>query len=850
MYKRISTIFLCLFLMCGLFYIEPVLAMEQKTASNYDELKLAVEQGGEKEITVTGDIVFKDQITVPEGSNIVIKDDGKKRRLIYGPDMVVESSSRYGKGLFFVGKNATLTIDGSSNDNLVFDGNRNNITANMEVTDNGVFLTVSGDGASVKINHGSFLNSKNRGMKTAPILVKDKGRLVVNDVLIKDNLFNGNQTTANYKYRDWDNNTQTIWSAKGSAIAVQSGAEVVFNNGIVENNGIIGDAAAFSDANISTEVPDHNAEVSPITLFGQNTKVTINGGTFRNNSAGIGGVLSAWNGAEANINGGVFTDNRSISYGGVCYAASSFYNVESGTPVLNNGDVVSKINITGGKFSGNKAYKNGGGAVFGDWNSLTNISSGIFENNSAPNGGAVVISDRWREGTGDDGGSRVYSIAQAAGYKDYNKWLWRAKASISGATFRGNSASLTGGALYINSSDVSLTSGTFDGNSSARYGGAIYLSSAPHVLKINNAYFENNRAENTDFENIVWDHENQQVNLYNGAGGALWYCPTGNTEFYVSNSAGFDNNSAFRSGDEYSSVTKLKKDNAENSSDPDLKGKDFKVTISDRMLGGGKINWYKDGSAISSNGERYKEGDEPISSIKEESKDIAIKGISSDDAKKAAKINASIFFSNNKSARGGAVATNGTVIIGDKEKEFNLKVVKEWDKSLENVRDDKDTSVEIELYNVTDESNRILIDKVTLNKVNGYEAVFKNLPLEANSHKIKYEVVEKGDKYNVTYDNKIVDTADVNNGQEVKTTIINGKKDEPPTEPDKPNPDKPEKPEIHKPDKPVKDKNNKPPTDNHAPNTGDPGMELYMGMGILCLVSINVLFMNRKRKNG
>lgn len=777
--KKLGIVF-ALILSFGSVFTGLSFAAESSEVASFEQLKSAVEAGGEKEIVIKQDINFTDQIVLPQGSNITIKDDGSVRKLIYDPSMAVDDSDRYGKGLFLVENGAKLTVSGTSNSNLVFDGNKEHIEKSMDVTDNGVFITVKDPESKVLIEHASFVNSKNRGMKTAPILVKDGGSLVIQDVLIRDNLFNANQTTANYKFRDWDNNTQTIWSAKGSAIAIQSGGVVEINGGTIENNGLVGGDDPFGEANIREEIPNHNTATGAITLFGKDSRLVINDGIFRNNSAGLGGVVSIYNGAEAVINGGLFEGNRAIRFGGAIIAYSSFYDVESGTPVLNQGTVVSKIQIHGGTFKNNKAYKSGGGVLFSDWNSKTSITGGVFEGNSAPDGGAVVINDRWREGAGDDGGSQVYSVAAQAGFKSYSQWKWRSPAEISGGKFLNNHADRTGGAIYINSSDVSLTKALFEGNTSRRYGGAIYLSSEPHVLHLNNAYFEGNKAENTDVENIVWNHEGQTVNLYNGVGGALWYCPTGNTEFYASNSAGFKDNVAARGGDEYASATKLSQENAANSQDPDIKGKTFVVTIADRMLGGGKINWYKDGSAVGNELPRYAQNDQVLGKMQGVTDEIAIKGISSEEAQALARANASILFINNSSSRGGAVATNGTLVMGDKDKEFKLTVTKVWDKTLDEVKNNDETKVVVDLYNATDKDHKVLVDSLVLTKENEYKGSFENLPLEAGSKKITYEVLERGDRFAVSYTNNVINTEEVSNGDELNVQITNGKKSEQP----------------------------------------------------------------------
>lgn len=792
--RSIKVFIVCsLLLLTSFFSFVNVKAIEEVEVLNFENLKNEILKGGEKVIVIKNDIYFTEQLVLPEKSNITLKDDGSVRRLILGQEMTTESTSSYGKGLIHVSDGAKLTLDATANENLVFDGNKDGISINLDVSDNGLFLTSSKENSLIIINHASFVNSKNRGGKTAPILAKDSSKIIINDVVIKDNLYNHNETIGNHQFRDWDNPTNTAWSAKGSAIAIQGGAEVIFNNGTIEHNGILDDPKAFSEENLAREIPDHNSEQGAISLFGQGSKITINDGVFKNNSGGLGAVLTVISGAEAIVNGGVFEDNRAILRGGVITSYSSVYNVQNGNPSLNDGSVISKVSVNDGTFKNNKAYKMGGGAIFSDWNTQLDINDGRFENNYGLHGGAVVIGDRWRSGT-EDGGSELYEIAKGAGFTNYDKqWIWRSKANINGGEFIKNHADLSGGAIYINSSDVNINAARFEENDSLRFGGAIYLSSVPHKLHLKNAYFENNQAENVGVENIAYNHDNQEVNLYNGIGAAIWYCPTGDSEFYVSNSAAFAENKALRAGDDFSSVTKLTKENAENSSDPDVKGHDFKVSLENRMLGGGLVKWYKDGSSDGKNS-RYSSGDQPLENISDVKEELLLKAISLQGAKEAAKASAKVIFVNNKSARGGAVATNGSVIIGDKDKKFDLKVVKKWDEKLSEIKDNENTKVTIELYNATDENNEYLIDELVLDKNNNYQAIFKNLPLEAGNEKIVYKVKEKEDVYKVTYENNQLDTKNISNGQEVVVNILNELKDIPikPNNPIKPNPPKKE----------------------------------------------------------
>ena len=140
------------------------------------------------------------------------------------------------------------------------------------------------------------------------------------------------------------------------------------------------------------------------------TNVTINGGTFSNNSAPTGGAINI-RGASVNIKGGTISNNSSTtgSGGGIF--------VETADSVLT---------VQGGTISENTATADGGG-IFMHGNSTLNISGGTIESNTAKrNGGGIELEQYNNTGptatitggsitknTADNAGSGIFNAANS-----------------------------------------------------------------------------------------------------------------------------------------------------------------------------------------------------------------------------------------------------------------------------------------------------------------------------------------------------------------------------------------------------------------------------------------------------
>lgn len=621
------------------------------------------------------------------------------------------------------------------------------------VSAKGDALTVKGEAV---VNGLTVQNFNSTGVASAPIFV-DGGNLTINDIHIKDNVTSYIETIGNVSYSL--NRNYQMGYINSSAMGVTGGGTITMNEGVIENN----------------SVSDKIKDSAFVTSFGT---VTANSGTFIMNGGRISDNLAHLGGAVASIFNGKFIMN-------------------------------------GGEISRNSATRYAGGLLV-DWVARAELNGGLFLENSTPtHGGAVVLNDRYRVSEGPEGGSRQADLPRHYNMT-YEQWKpYYSYLTINGTEFRNNNAGITGGALYLNGTNTNIESAIFDGNRAGRFGGAIYLSSIPYTLNLHNVLIENNNTRDTD-EDRVHANNGESINMPQNAGGAIWYCPTGDSLTYVSNGGAFFDNQAGHDGDEISALPRFKVN--ENETDPDKKGREYVIHVDRRILGGSTVDWYKDGD---NNGAKRADAatDEPQEMPLHTDGGISLKASANDAAKSLARALATVVFRNNSASRGGAIATNGTVIIGDKERDFEISVSKAWKEGTEPA--DK---VKIVLYNATDPNKSYIIDEVWLTADNNWTHTFRNLPLEAGGRKIKYQMLEEVDgEYLVTVaasgsassvseagDSAIVDTANLNyvNLAEDETYVrpafvfTNGIKPEEPEVPEVPDPEVPEQPETPDPEVP------------------------------------------------
>lgn len=562
---------------------------------------------------------------------------------------------------------------------------------------------------------------------------------------------------------------------------------VICNGTFILENGVL-------DANGNTLEMGRNGIVS---VYGENAEFIMNGGTIKNVNlnACTGGVRISDNGkftmnggAISNISGNgaseagavlVYADNKPDRFGN----GTALFTMNGGTIKDNTGYRGAGVHIVGVTFHNRATMIMNGGiiknntcdrpnlndpkviaagaGIYIDKNAEVTMNGGTIENNKVNGGmgGGVASADNYY-GTFPNGpGSwtiEQYSVYYPAAFT-MNGGSISSNASNKGSA---NGDGGCGGGIYIASNKVKLTGGKIENNYAERQGGGVYVGSIPYELKIENAVVKNNEA--------------------NKLGGGIWACPTGDVKVYVANGGAVYDNKAKGAGDD---VVSVKNEQVE-----------YKLTLSDRVLGGGQVLWYQDGGLLKdttsilgepdNSAARYdSESDaKPISQIQDDPSSFALKSSVSDNAKMLAEKKAALVIQNNSSERGGGIGTNGGVIIGETGKNYTLQVKKAWE------NDDNIKTVPVTVYLKIGD---IVLDSITLNDQNNWTSEFTQLPEPAALGKdVSYAVVENPvpDNYIATYSDAKIDEGT----QTISIDITNTYREPTGNEPS--GPDKPDKP--------------------------------------------------------
>ncbi len=516
----------------------------------------------------------------------------------------------------------------------------------------------------------------------------------------------------------WNTNTNSA-----SAIIHVCGANAIFtmNGGTIQN------------ASLSTNTG--GIQVSSYAKF------ILNNGVIKNitggNNARSGAVLvyapdTSYNYGKGTayfeMNGGIIKDNTGYRGAGVHVVGQS-YNFRA-TMLLNNGT------IQGNTCNSNVSQLAGGGGVYIEGNAEVTMEGGKILDNTAVNGvgGGICTIDGYTTNFPDPNAPNAWAI------ETYSRY-YPAAFTMLGGTISGNQAKTSGtsqtiigdggcgGGVYIASNCVTLKGGYIENNTAQRQGGGVYVGSIPYKLTIYNAVVTGNEAS--------------------VLGGGVWACPTGDTEVFVTNGAGVYGNKSDGAGDDIASVK--------------VHGKNYGLTLADRILGSGQVLWYKDGGIADNENNlgnpddspRYNSsGDaKPITQIQNNIDPYALKAVVSNNAKELAQNSAALFIRGNKSARGGGIGTNGGIVMGEKDNEYTLKVTKDWGDTDESLKTPVTVSLKV---------GDTVLDSVTLNAENGWTAEFTQLPDPATlSEEFFYGVVENPvpENFEAAYSDAIMDEA-------------------------------------------------------------------------------------------
>lgn len=361
------------------------------------------------------------------------------------------------------------------------------------------------------------------------------------------------------------------------------------------------------------------------------------------------------------------------------------------------------------EITGNQAYD--GAGIYLTGNADLKMSGGTIASNTAGHfGGGVCVA-------GLNGGMPGYTDVPC-------NFL------MTGGVIEGNQAS-TGGGVYVNSNGVDLRAGLIADNRATNQGGGIYVSTVPYTLHLSNAVITDNTAA------IL--------------GGGMWFCPTGDAVNHVTNGGAVFANHSDGAGDDFVAVPQT--------------GKNHRVTLADRMLGGGEVQWYRDGG-IAPNGvlggnvlgepngsSRYAADDsaERLIAISEETRGLALKALVSEAAQQLALEQATLQITGNSALRGGGIGSNGGMIIGEKD-EWTLTVTKAWDGVDEADYSEQEITIYLKIGDYQ-------LDGITLNQANQWTAQFTQLPNPATLEDLSISVLEAGTLYEASYSAVAIDEA-------------------------------------------------------------------------------------------
>lgn len=433
--------------------------------------------------------------------------------------------------------------------------------------------------------------------------------------------------------------------------------------------------------------------------------------TIRINSAPV--YVDASGPSSFVMRGGRIADNRG-AHGGVL--------VGEPTPAAANATAIATMTLYGGEISGNTATGTGGGGIMVAGPASLAMHGGEIARNTAITGGGIAVYDLYT------------SFGQGGDFEGW-KQTCPAAFTMTGGIVRGNEAAFTsgirdggcGGGIYIASDNVALRAGEVTGNAASRQGGGVYVGSTPYTLHMYDALITQNTAT--------------------ALGGGMWFCPTGEAVNTVTSGGAIFDNTVYNAqiptaGDDIAAVAQI--------------GYSRKTTLADRMLGGGEVQWYKDGGidhaamvgninlGTANRDPRYDPATgERMTSIREWTSTLALKAIVTDGAKALAGRMAKLRITQNTAQRGGGLGSNGAVVIGEQGQEWTLRVEKEW---AAGVTDAQKAPVSMRLW-----IGDLALDAVTLSAEGGWAAEFAQLPDPRTLGDLKIAVLEEGGLYDAAY---------------------------------------------------------------------------------------------------
>ena len=556
----------------GLFYTIGDVSLGSLTVTNF------LADGGGGAIFSNGDLTINGAFSASSGSSV----SGSGGALFSVGNMSLGSADvssitadRDGGAIYSVG---TLTISGalSSTSTSAVTGDGGSVAAVNKVTIGSVDVSSSiagGDGSVTSVSNVVEIEG-DATFRESTALGSGGGISAVSSVLIRGDLTANNMSaTSNGGVINSHSSSVTVEGATnissvnagGSGGAIRAVGNVSIAGGTFENIIATGDGGCIrtesmtvtSSADVTmTNCISQTGNGGAISSIGD---VTLTGGTFSGNTASSeGGAISSMNGGvsisgevdiansvaqgaggaiyainDVTLGGGTLSNNTSDTrFGGAIYSA--------------NGSVESTAHIV---LSGNTAPAGGGGAVvaIGD---ISMTSADISQNTSLLSGGALLSVNGAVSFSGDLQATNNYSQFYGGAISATTS------VELTTATFTGNTADISGGAISSRNGTVTATGETRFENNSATYGdaGAIEagggLTLAKATFKNNSAAF-NGGAAMVNFGNVSFtgDALFQGNYVVNGFGGALSTSENlSATNLTIKNSLGYIGGGAYVAG--------------------------------------------------------------------------------------------------------------------------------------------------------------------------------------------------------------------------------------------------------------------------------------------------------------
>lgn len=458
------------------------------------------------------------------------------------------------------------------------------------------------------------------------------------------------------------------------------------------------------------------------------------------------GVVLIRNGATVSIEGGVIQNNE--------VTGTNNFNSSAGILLYGN----SSGAMTGGLITGNKAMRGSAIMLYGadatNRNTFTMSGGDICQNTCKradyylEASGAVHIEDNAIFTM--TGGSISANIGRMGagvcvvdGALQKGQTEYKTAFVMQGGKISGNEG-FRGGGIYSYSNGVSLESGCIINNKASERGGGVYSEG-------NGEFYSTLHMEKAIItENTASKH-----------GGGLWFCPTGDGKVYIKNGGVIIGNNAGEAGDDVVSARKFS---------------EKRISLADRMLGGGKVWWYPDGGVYALSNDpnspvpltetnnkipRYDESAFAIT-VQDYEESVALKAIAVDvSAVALAESKATLLITGNEAGWGGGVAANGGVVIGESSNDLqDIPVKKVWQHGA-NPETAWPKAVTVKLM-----AGKVMVDKLVLDGSKtddggNWMGTFEKLPVydEAGA-KIVYTVMEEAvDSYKATINQPSKETA-------------------------------------------------------------------------------------------